>query len=147
MTVGVFPNRILGVSLPSGQRVDISISNSSQAVTSSNNLVAYRPRFSDHHRSGLGAMFFNVRGIFPCVGLRPYFPPCGILTSEEDGFNDGRSFIQAADYGNSFRVFSSTENIPTYGFALEGCAEFTASCWPEYFQITIFCLLPRHLCG
>ena len=147
MTVGVFPNRILGVSLPSGQRVDISISNSSQAVTSSNNLLAYRPRFNGYHNSGLGAMFLNLPGIFPCIQSQMYIPPCGVLTGEEDGFNNGRSIIQAADKGNNFRIFSSIENIPTYGLALEGCAEFTAACWPTYAHYTIFCLLPRRLCG
>ena len=147
LVVDISHNRRLFVELPSEQRVEISISNPSQAVTSSNNLLAYRPRYSDYHGSGLGAVFLNILGIFPCIQSQSYFPTCGMLTSESDGFNKERSFIQAADVGNNFRIFSSTENIPTYGLALEGCAEFTAACWPDYARYTIFCLLPRHLCG
>ena len=148
MGVDVDADRVLSVSQPfGGQGGSISLSDPSRAVTSSNNLVAYRPRFNDHHRSGFGAMFLNLPGIFPCIQSQRHIPPCGVLTGEEDGFNNGRSFLQAADGGNNFRIFSSTENIPTFGLALEGCAEFTAACWPTNAHYTIFCLLPRSLCG
>ena len=146
-TVYVSSDRELIVGLPSGQQFGVSISDPSQAVTSSNNLVAYRPRYNDYHRSGLGAMFLNIPGIFPCMLSQSFHPLCGLLTAEEDGFNGGRSFIQASDVGNNFRIFNSTTDIPTYGLALEGCAEFTAACWPTYAGVGIFCLLPRHLCG
>lgn len=119
-------------------------------MTSSNNLVAYRPRFVDYHRSYLGAVFLNMEGmgIFPCLrSSASGTPKCGLLTSEEDGFFQGRSFIQAADTGNTFHVFSSTSEIKTYGFALEGCPELTSSCFREYAKIAIFCLLPRPQCA
>ena len=140
-------NRDLIVDLPSGQRVSIAISDASRAVTSTNNLVAYRPRFVDYHRSGLGALFLNMEGIFPCLRSTSGNLMCGMLTAEEDGFFQGRSFIQAADSGNTFRVFSSTSNIKTYGFALEGCAEFTSACFREYAAVAVFCFLPRPQCG
>lgn len=133
----------------SGQRIArINLANPSQSVTSANNLFAYRPRFLDYHRSNLGVLFLNIEEIFPCIkSSSSYNPTCGILTREEDGFFRGRPFIQAADGGNSFRVFSSTADIKTYGLAIQGCPEITSSCWRSYASISIFCLLPRQQCG
>lgn len=125
----------------------ISLSNPSQAVTSTSNMLAYRPRFRDSHNSGLGVVFVNIHGIFPCVRATSYSASCGILTHGEDGFFQGRSFIQAADGGNDMRVFSSTQNIETYGVAIEGCPEITSTCWRQSASITVFCLLPRQHCG
>ena len=142
MNIG--PNRDAGIGVPySGQRASISLSNPSQPATSSNKLLAYRPRYS-----GLGVLFFNIEAIFPCINnSSSYFPMCGRLTLEEDGFFNGRSFIEAGDGGNHFRIFSTTENIKTYGIAVEGCPELNTTCWPGYAGISVFCLLPRDLCG
>ena len=136
-------NRDTSISVPySGQRASISLSNPSRPATSSNNLLAYRPRFS-----GLGALFLNIEAIFPCINSSSHFPVCGRLTFEEDRFFSRRPFIEAADRGNSFRIFSTTENIKTYGIAVEGCPELNAACWPNHAGISVFCLLPRDLCG
>ena len=148
MGVHMTAERIISVKLPSGQLEELSLSDSSVSVTSSNGLVIYRPRYQDlHHSPDLGALFFNIKGIFPCINSTSYNPTCGILTYEEDGFFQGRSFIQAADGGNDFRIFSSTENIKTYGFGIQGCAEFNTTCFPTYASFTVFCLLPREQCG
>ena len=146
MKLGISENRRVTLHLP-GRGVHLSLSNPSLSVNSPNNLLAYRPRFRDAHRSYLGALFLNIDGIFPCINSTSYNPTCGILTGEEDGFFRGRSFVQAADNGNSLRIFSSTENIKTYGFVIQDCAEFTTSCFPKNIMITIFCLLPRAQCG
>ena len=140
-------SRVLEVNLPSGQREQLSLSDSSLSVTSSNNLVAYRPRYRDFHNSNLGALFFNIDGIFPCIASVTYFPTCGILTLEEDGFFQGRSFLQAGDGGNSFRIFHTTEYIKTFAFAVEGCAELNNDCFRIHAAVSIFCLLPRQHCG
>ena len=137
------PNRDANVNIPySGQRASISLSNPSQPATSSNNLLAYRPRYS-----GLGVLFLNLETIFPCINSSSHLPLCGRLTFEEDGFFRGRPFIEAGDGGNHFRIFSTTENIRTYGIAVEGCPELNTTCWPSYAGISVFCLLPRDLCG
>ena len=145
--VDLSDSRVLNVYLPSGQREQLSLSNSSLSVTSSNNLVAYRPRYRDLHSSNLAALFFNLDGIFPCIASVTYLPTCGILTREEDGFFQGRSFLQAGDIGNNFRIFHTTEYIKTFAFAVEGCAELNNNCFRIQAAVSIFCLLPRQHCG
>ena len=147
-TVNVYVHLNRSVIISSGQiRTSISLANDSLSVTSANNLVAYRPEFIDSHGSDLGALFLNIEGIFPCTKSASYLPTCGILTREEDGFFQGRPFIQAADSGNHFRVFNSTAPIKTYGLAIQGCPEINSSCLPSEAAIAIFCLLPRQQCG
>lgn len=148
-TLGMYVHSNRSVIISSGQiRTSISLANSSQSVTSANNLVAYRPQFIDVHESNLGVLFLNMEGIFPCISSVSYYvPTCGILTREEDGFFQGRLFIQAADSGTNFRVFNSMADIKTYGLAVQGCPEINSSCLPSYASITIFCLLPRQQCG
>ena len=66
---------------------NISISNPSQAAISSNNLLAYRPRFNDVHNSNLAGAFINIEGVFPCIQSLPsYYPICQAFSEEEDGF-------------------------------------------------------------
>ena len=115
----------------------VSLVNPSLSTTSSNNLLAYRPRFSDYHGSNLAGIFLNVKEL--TCGSRM----CMILSNEEDGFNNGQVLIGAADGGNDFRVFNSTKDIPTYGFAIKGCPVFNNSCLPNYFSIIIACYVPR----
>ena len=141
------PGNIVRVRLPSGQREELLLSDTSVSATSPNNLLIYHPRFGAVHGSNLAALFFNMEAIFPCIESANYSPTCGILTYEEDGFFQGRSFIQAADDGNSFRIFSSTENIRTYGIAVQTCEEFNLACLPEHTAFTVVCLLPREQCG
>ena len=127
---------------------NISISNPSLPATSPNNLLAYRPRFSDDHASNLAGIFINLPGVFPCLELTPtYAPICHVLTEEEDGFRNGKALIDAGDGGNAFRVFSSTSNIETYGMAIQDCPEFTISCFPSYYSFTVACYLPRATCS
>ena len=144
-------SQVYRVGLPLGQNEYLHFFGTSHPMTSANNLIAYRPRFQPRNpslQSQLGVLFFNIDGIFPCVkSIQSYTPTCGLLTGDSNAFNQGRSFIQAADNGYNFPVFSSTENIKTYGIAVAGCPELTDACWPEYTSLTIFCLLPRQHCG
>ena len=127
---------------------NISVSNPSQGTTSPNNLLAYRPRFDDHHNSDLAAIFINLEGVFPCLeSLNNYNPICRVFTEEEDGFRNGRAFIDAGDVGNNFRIFSSSANILTYGIAIQECEEFNTSCFPAYHSLTVACYLPRATCS
>ena len=116
---------------------EVSIANPSSPSTSSNNLLAYRPRFNDWHSSNLAGIFINAKEL--TCGSRM----CKILADEEDGFNDGQVLIGAGDRGNDFRVFNSSKHIPTYGFAIKGCPVFNNSCLPTYISIIIACYVPR----
>jgi hypothetical protein len=126
----------------------ISISNPNVPSTSSNNLLAYRPRYPDSHSSNLAGIFINLPGVFPCLKSTPnYAPIYHILTEEEDGFRNGKAFIDAGDSGIAFNVFSSTRNIVTYGMAIQDCPEFTVFCFPSYYTFTVACYLPRATCS
>ena len=126
----------------------IFITNSSQAATSSNNLLAYRPRFNDYHNTNLAGAFVNIEGVYPCLAqLSNYYPICRVFTEEEDGFRNGKAVIDTADIGNNIRVFSSSSNILTYGLAIQDCPEFNANCFPTYHSFTIACYLPRAACS
>ena len=126
---------------------DISLSNPDQAATSSNNLFAYRPRFSDDHGSNLAAIFINLEGVFPCIqSLSGYVPICSTYTEEDDGFRRGKALIDSADAGNQWRVFSSTSNTLTYGIAIQDCPEFTPQCFPSHNSFSYYCLLSTERC-
>jgi hypothetical protein len=127
----------------------ISLSNPSQAVTSSNNLLAYRPRFSsDRHNSNLAGVFINMEGVFPCLqSLSDYYPICQVFSEEEDGFRNGKALIGAGDIGNHFRVFSNNSDILTYGIVIQECPEFNSTCFPTYHSFTVACYLPRAACS
>lgn len=128
---------------------NISLSNTSQAVTSSNNLLAYRPRFADVHSSNLAGVFINLEGVFSCLeSLRySYHPICQVFSEEGDGFRKGKALIGAGDYGNDIRVFSSTSNVLTYGVAIQECPEFIPACFPTYHSSVVVCYLPRAVCS
>ena len=127
---------------------EIRISSPSQSVTSSNNLLAYRPRFNDLHNSGLGAIFINIEGVFPCVApLTDYSPICSIFSDEEDGFRNGMTLLSSSDAGNNLQVFSTTDNIQTYGIAVQDCPELNTTCFPTYVSIQVACYLPRRACS
>lgn len=157
-TIGVTitPSRNLTIRLLTPQHelfliASFSIDDPSLPVTSSNNLLAYRPDFQDRHDSGglqLGVIFLNLNGIFPCVPSGVHIP-CGLVTMEEDGFFGGRYFVQAADSGNHIQIFGFTEPdfVFTYGLAVQGCSQLTADCWPSYADKGVTCQLPRQYCG
>ena len=137
--------------LPGGSFDEVNISDSSQSATGTNNIVSYQPRYQDttdfgHGGSNTTAVFFiNMREVFPCIkSLRSYHyhPVCKIFTHEEDGFRSYRPIIEAADSGNHFHIFSTASDIPTYGFGIQGCAEFTTDCVPTHHQFVIVCYLP-----
>ena len=139
-----------GQAVGSGSTVIATISNFNPANSATNNnLLAYRPNFSDFHRSGLAGLFVNIDSIFPCVaGVNNYSPVCTLFTYEEDGFRSGRTVINAADIGNHFNVFTGG-NRAAFGFAFSGCSTFDSSidCFPLHSQYSIVCLLPRNRCG
>ena len=128
---------------------NVSLANPSQAVTSPNNLLAYRPRFTgDLHNSGLAGVFINMEGVFPCLqSLSTYSPICQVFSNEEDGFRGGKALIGASDMGNSIRVFSSTSYILTYGVVIQDCPEWNTSCFPNHHSFAVACYLPRATCS
>ena len=157
LRVGMNVNRVLTLSATNHstllatdatQLAQITISDSSQPQTSTNNLLAYRPRFDDHHDSNLAGVFINLEGVFPCLApFTNYYPICQVFTEEEDGFRNGRALIGAADNGNNFRVFSSSSNLLTYGIAIQQCPEFNTTCFPTYHSFSVACYLPRSACS
>ena len=127
---------------------EMRINWSGQNVTSSNNILAYQPRYLDEHNSNLAALFINLDRVFPClVPLTAYYPICTIFSNEEDGFRGGKVVIGASDSGNSFRVFSTSGNIKSYAIAIQGCQQLTPSCFPTNHQMSVACLLPRAACS
>ena len=136
------------LSSDSSQLAQISLSDSSLAATSSNNLLAYRPSYNDYHSSNLAGIFINLEGVFPCLApLTNYNPICRVFTEEEDGFRNGKALIDTADIGNDFRIFSASSNILTYGLAIQGCPVFNTTCFPNYHSFSIVCYLPRASCS
>ena len=130
------------------QLAQVTILDSSQGQTSSNNLLAYRPRYNDYHNTNLAGVFINLEGVFPCLApLTNYYPICRVFTEEEDGFRDGRALIDSGDIGNHLQVFSSSTNILTYGIAIQQCPEFNTTCFPEHHSFTVVCYLPRSACS
>ena len=80
LTLLIRNHTILTASTP---LANVSISNPSEALTSSNNLLAYRPRFSDIHNSNLATIFINLEGVLPCIqSLSGYLPICSTYTEE-----------------------------------------------------------------
>ena len=117
-----------------------------RSLTSSNNILAYRPNYSDYHGSGLAGIFVNIEKIFPCIANTNYVPICSIFTSEEDGFRKGKQYIELGDLGNNVKVFG--KNIATYGLAISGCRKLcgTEGCFPRGATSTVVCLLPQSSC-
>ena len=136
--------------LPTEVLDEVDITNSSRPANGAHNIIAYRPRYQDISIRGHGGssstagLFINMECAFPCTRAYANFmnnPVCKIFTYEEDGFRSYRSIIEVADGGNHIRIFSqSTSDISaTYGFGVQGCAEFTESCFPTSHQLMIVC--------
>ena len=118
----------------------ISLSNPSMGVTSTNNLLAYRPNFSDQHGSNLGAIFLNLLSIFPCSNAVTSNPMiCSLATREEDGFNQGRVLLPAQDH--HFDVFGTS--VLSLGVAVQGCPQLTTACLPDGYTFAVTCQMPR----
>ena len=145
-TLSLSKSRNLRLKTQDGLTAMIPLRSGWSSRTSTNNILAYRPRYSDVHRSGLAGIFVNIEKIFPCIAGTNYVPICSIFTSEEDGFRKGKQYIELGDLGNHVRVFG--KNIATYGLAISGCPKLygTAGCFPRYVRSTVVCLLPRSSC-
>lgn len=110
-----------------------------------NHLLAYRPSFPDYHKSSMGAVFVNIERLFPCIRRTRFQQPiCRIFTNEEDGFNHGRSPVEAGDNGNNLNVFGG--HYSTYAFGFRGCPTLSPRCFPTHYTATIVCHLPRAYC-
>jgi len=127
---------------------EISIADPSQPSTSTDNTLAYRPDFADYHQSGLAGVFLNLEKLFPCASMDDKYPLCSTFTFEEDGFKNGKAIIETEDVGNNLSVFSSTEEIKTYGFAFQGCGQLDGldGCMPISIHMAITCQLSRKTC-
>ena len=135
---------ISGSDFSSQETLIDSISLSDPAINVSSTYLAYRPNYNDVHGSGLAGMFINMAGIFPCIANDS--PVCRIFTFDEDGFNEGRAFIESGDNGGHFQMFSTSPYTATYGFAIQDCTQMDPSCLRNYLQLVITCLLPREQC-
>ena len=144
-------SRTLHLIGPNGEDTTVSLQDPSQDQTSADNKLAYRAAYTgDLHQSGLGSIFVNVREVFSCYkessasGERA--PICTIFTLEDDGFRKGKSWLQLGEIGNDVRVFSSSENIPTYGLAVQDCPELNEECLPTKMEIKVVCFLDPAIC-
>ena len=126
-----------------GDQLD-SISLSDPSVSQTSTILAYRPEYQDYHGSNLGVLFVNIKEVFSCLNSLTYYEPvCSIFTREEDGFRKGRAFIEAADSGNDFDIFSGK---PVWAVAVQDCPQFTNACFSNWMQFEVVCMLPRCEC-
>lgn len=105
--------------------------------TSSDNVLAYRPYYGN---TSTAIIFINLEAAIPCYSANEITPVCNLFTP--DNFQTGKTFIQAADIGNHFQVFSKNQNIATYGFGVTGCPIFNTVC-ESSFNASVVCLLPH----
>ena len=113
------------------------ISDTSNHYNSDDNILAYRPHTTRFSGGNTAILFINLAAAFPCTSSLS----CNLFTFGEGGFQFGKPFIQASDSGNHFRIFSSNQNINTYGFGVMGCATFDPNCVAD-FEASLVCLLP-----
>ena len=149
--LGMGGSRTLHLIGPDGQTSSVSLQDPSQDQTTDDNKLAYRAAYTgDLHQSGLGSIFVNVREVFSCYkessasGERA--PICTIFTHEDDGFRNGKPWLQLGEIGNDVRVFSASENIPTYGLAVQGCPQLNEECLPTKMEIKVVCFLDPIIC-
>ncbi len=121
----------------------MTIPNHSSPYTSSDNVLAYHPYLAS---SSTAIIFINLEAAIPCYHANEIAPVCNLFTP--DNFQSGKAFVQAADIGNHFQVFSNNQNIATYGFGVAGCPIFDTVCESD-FNASVVCLLPPALneCG
>ena len=117
---------------------EIHIGNGQADQTS--DLLAYRKQFSDYHGSGLGAVFFNLQKLFPCVTSN--IPMCHLYPNDDEGFRKGKALIEVSDW-NNIHVFGSS--VKTYGFTFTDCPVLDGAngCLSTYFDRVLVCYLPR----
>ena len=126
----------------------LTIPITSNEYTSSNNVLAYRPNHSSHSSGNTAIVFVNLEAAIPCYQANPIDSACHLFTLNKDGFQYGKPFIQVADTGSTFRIFSQEHKITMYGFGVMGCTTFDPACMSE-FELSLVCLLPPALeqCG
>ena len=128
------------------RRAEFSLADPSVSV-GNNNILAYRPNYTDFHSSGLAGLFVNLVVAFPCLDALSSYPPiCKVFTFDDDGFRDGRAIIEVGDTGNNLNVFNGTVK-GVFGFGFTGCPQFTRECYPRFAEYIIACYLPRNICG
>ena len=88
-TLALDNKRNLKLKTQDGVTAVIPLRSGRKSLTSTNNILAYRPKYSDFHRSRLAGIFVNIEKIFPCIAKTNYVPICSIFTSEENGFRKG----------------------------------------------------------
>ena len=129
-----------------GDITELTISPGSSS-TSSNNMIAYYPNYTDAHRSSLATLFVNLEALYPCVDSHNDIS-CKLFPYEDDGFRGGRAILESSDDGGNFEIFG--QRIATYAFALDGCAQLDSNCYstPSQFSMDLLlvCLLPRSQC-
>ena len=104
----------------------------------------YEPNYQDYHSSGLAGLFINIKQVFPCTEkIDNCEPVCKTFSREEYGFRGGKAFIEAGDIGNNMKVFSGSS---VYALAVQDCWELDGSCFPNYLQVEVVCMLPRYQC-
>ena len=132
----------------SAELAAISLSNPS-SVTSSNNLLAYRPRFVDAHNSNLAGVFINMEGVFNAFNhsLITFQYVKSSLMRRMASEAAKLWLVLVMMVYNHFRVFSTTSDILTYGVAIQDCPEFNATCFPIRLSFNIACYLPRAVCS
>ena len=123
----------------------LTIQNISNAYTSDDNILAYRPNYSSHSGGNTAIIFINLEAAIPCYQANQLTGQvCHLYTFEEENFQFGKAFVQAGDVGNNFPIFSNTQNLATYGFGVSGCSTFDQACVSN-FEVTLVCLLPPSL--
>ena len=125
-----------------GNRTTI-ITSPSNAITSENYILAYRPNYRDRFRSNLGTIFFHVKAIYPCATYHHQIT-CKLFPNEDDGFRGGRAILEAMDNGGHL-AFNET----TYAFAIEGCSQINYDCFSRAISLTftLVCLVPSSVCS
>ena len=118
----------------------MSIPDHSHSHTSSDNVLAYRPYLANNSTA---LIFVNLEAALPCYSDNEIAPICNLFAP--DNFQQGKPFIQTADIGNHYRIFSNSQSIAAYGFGIVGCPKFNTVC-ESNFNASLVCLLPP-ACG
>ena len=116
---------------------------SSSSSTSTDNLIAYRPSYSDPHRSNLGTIFINLDAIYPCIATSQDIS-CKLFPNEDDGFRGGKAILEAMDDNSAFGSGS-----PSFSFAFATCSQISYSCISTSHRIDLrlVCILPSSRCS
>ena len=115
-------------------------SSSSVAVSSGNNILAYRPRY----RNNLATILIHMEAVYPCATHFSQIS-CKLLPSEDDDFRGGRAILETMDDGRNLGIFSGT----TYAFAIQGCSQINSNCFSSSLSyiFTLMCLVPSSVCS